>query len=94
MRAGTSTGANDEAAVYHLRGTVRPHTRTCLAATLLHYPVMPPAKAFLYYQENDVKDRRLAVLQWLIAPVRGSGKPSTYRLLPYDGAPLSFEDLP
>jgi hypothetical protein len=54
----------------------------------------PPAKAFLFYQENDVKDRRLAALQWLLAPVRGSEQPSTYRLLPYDGAPLLIEDLP
>ncbi len=43
----------------------------------------PPSSAFLYYQENDVGDRRLIALEWLLSPLRRE-TPSTYRLLPYN----------
>lgn len=53
----------------------------------------PPSRAFLFYQENDANDRRLAALRWLLEPIRDKERPATYRLLPYDGAPLPVEEL-
>ena len=50
----------------------------------------PPSRAFLYYQENDVRDRRLIALEWLLSPLRHE-TPSTYRLLPYNTEHLSVE---
>jgi TIR domain len=53
----------------------------------------PPSRALLFYQENDARDRRLAALQWLLEPIRDKERPATYRLMPYNGAPLPVEDL-
>lgn len=43
----------------------------------------PPPRAFLYYYENDARDRRILAMEWLLAPTRQEN-PSSYRLMPYD----------
>lgn len=45
----------------------------------------PPERAFLYYQEVNATDRRLAALRWLLAPTRTGQIPANYGLRPLGG---------